>query len=101
MIPATTRPQINARADMIANAANRYLPIWIRVGCLARVHTDAAGHARFATGQLGRELDDLTPQQISAALATAKARRWIDPTSTARCVVLPDCGRNPCEEKHP
>jgi hypothetical protein len=97
MSTAVTYPGV--RRDMAAQAANQALPTWHRIGCLARAGTNHHGHARFATGQLRRQLH-LTAQQTSEALAVAKARGWVDSTSTARCVVLPGHALNPCEENH-
>lgn len=90
---------VTVRAQMRVQAENADLDHWHRLGCLAWVHADQHGHARMATGQVARELG-LTVKQISAALETARNRGWVDPSSTARCLVLPGCASNPCEENH-
>lgn len=87
------------RSHMRMQADNTRLDHWHRLGCLAWVHADRSGHARFATGQVGRELG-LSVKQVSTAISKAKAKCWIDPCSTARCIVLTGHALNPCEERH-
>lgn len=91
---------VAVRVLMQTMADNYDLDQWHRLGCLAWVHADQYGHARLATGQASRELG-LSVNQISEAIATARRRGWLDPSSTARCLVLPGCALNPCEERHP
>lgn len=75
------------------------LPAWVRIGCLAWARADLQGHARLGTGQLGRTLG-MTPDSVARALRVARDHGWIDPTSTARCLVLPGCASARCEERH-
>jgi hypothetical protein len=91
--------QFSARAIMLTLSDNPALEAWHRIGCLAWYRTDQDGHAKFATGELARRLN-LKPGQVSDALAVARRRGWVDPVSHARCVVLPGCADNPCEERH-
>lgn len=96
----TTLPaSVNARTDMQVQADNDHIEHWHRLGCLARARTDQHGHARMATGQASRELG-LSVNQVTDAIAVARRRGWLDPASTARCLVLPGCANNPCEEQH-
>lgn len=89
----------SVRATMNDLAATS-LPGWVRVGCLAWALADTnTGHARFATGELRRVLG-LSSSRTSDALAIARMHGWIDPASSARCIVLPGCSLNPCEEQH-
>lgn len=89
----------SARTTMDQLARDDRLDHWHRLGCLAWVFAANDGHARLATGQAARELG-LTVRQISDALDIARRRGWLDPTSTARCLVLPGCGGHSCEERH-
>lgn len=91
-------PVVSVRVTM-ADLAAAELPAWVRIGCLAWSLADQTGHARLATGQLRTSLG-LSAQQTTDALAVARSRGWIDPCSTARCVVLPGCGPARCEERH-
>jgi hypothetical protein len=90
---------VTVRAQMRVQSENVDLEHWHRLGCLAWVHADQHGHARMATGQAGRELC-LSVNQVTDAIAVARRRGWLDPASTARCLVLPGCASNPCEESH-
>ncbi|WP_323793810.1 hypothetical protein [Nocardioides sp.] len=90
---------ITARAVHRCQADNVRLDQWQRVGFLAMSLTDQHGHARMATGQIGRELG-LSVNQVSDAIATARNRGLLDPASHARCLVLVGCASNPCEENH-
>lgn len=95
----TLTSPFSARGLMLTLATNPELPTWHRVGCIAWHRADQGGHARFSTGELSRCLG-LTRGQVSDALAVARRRGWVDQTSNARCVVLPGCALNPCEERH-
>lgn len=90
---------VSVRVDMRTAADNAKAPHWFRLGALARVHTNEHGHAPMREGQIARELR-LTVRQVSNAITSAKAIGWIDPSSTARCLVLPDQALSPCEERH-
>lgn len=97
----TLHAPVELRTVMRRLARNPVLPTWVRVGCYAWAKADpTTGHATLATSELRRHLH-ASPQQISEAIARAKTRSWIDPTSSARCLVLPGFGDNPCEEHHP
>lgn len=84
---------------MNRSAVTGDLPAWVRVGCAAWATAEPSGHARFGVGQLRRILG-LSPQQLTDAIAVARSRGWVDQASTARCIVLPGCSLNPCEERH-
>ena len=90
---------VSVRAMMLEQAYQTSLPMWVRIGCLAWACANNHGHAPFSRGEL-RSWFDLRPATLSQSLTTARRLKWIDPTSTARCLVLPGCGLNPCEETH-
>jgi hypothetical protein len=90
---------VEVRATHLELAQQASLPAWVRLQCLAWAYAERNGHAPFATTEL-RQYLGLTPARLSQSLATARGLGWIDPTSTARCLVLPGCGINPCEGIH-
>lgn len=90
----------SSRQIMATIAASPGAPVWLRVGCLAWSRHDGTGHARLATGELGRLLGGLSPAHTSNALAQARDRGWVDACSTSRCIVIPGVGPERCEERH-
>ena len=94
-----TSTPVSVRATMSDLSRGYGLPSWVRLGCLAWSLAGPDGHAPLQPGQLARALG-LSPSATSNALTAARERGFIDESSTARCVVLPGFGDNPCEAVH-
>ena len=70
---------------------NRGLALWVRVGLYAQEHAGPDRTVTLKPRQLLRALDEtliLQPSSVSRAINTAVARGVLDPTSTARRLVV-------------
>lgn len=87
------------REALRCQAANPRLPLWVRVCAYAVAHA-THGHARLYTG----ELRDLEPTASGPAMSDAIRRAvrngWLDPRSSARCLVLVGAGAGRCGAAH-
>lgn len=79
-------------------AADKSLPLWIRLSALAFACHRANGHANFKTGELeillgkpglSGQWDRVPATSVSRAIAAAKKAGWIADESNARCLVVP------------
>lgn len=71
--------------------ASRGGPLWLQVVEYAREHADPEGVVVLEPWQLRRALDPfmiMDPSQFSRAIRTAEQRGYLDPSSTARRLVL-------------
>lgn len=69
-------------------AADTRLPLWQRVAFLAYGSIRANGHATFPKGELARKFD-VSSQEISHAIRTAKDRNFLSRESKSECLVVP------------
>jgi hypothetical protein len=70
-------------------AADAQLPLWIRVVAYAEANAHPDGHCPLTPEQLHHGLDPtLSKGAVSRAIARAVAYGWLNPTSSARCLVL-------------
>jgi hypothetical protein len=76
------------QSTWLARAHDASLPLWLRVAALAFGCHEANGHAKFPTGYLVAVLSK-SSAEVSRAIASAKAKGWIDKASNARCLVVP------------
>lgn len=81
-------------------ATSPRLPGWLRIALWCWSHANHRGHARAWPSQLREELMFTSSQDVSRAIDLARQRGLVDPTSTARCVVLPGQGHHACESSH-
>lgn len=66
------------------------LPTWQRIAFLALARHKADGHADFARGELARLLGEPPKKNnLNRELRQAVQYGWLDPSSCARCLVLP------------
>lgn len=99
MRPVVLVERVNVRAEHAAHVDNPGLPRWAQVWCWAWANADEHGHARTAHGELRRALGS-SAQAVSAAIADARRRGLLDPTSSSRCLVLVGHSVAPCEVEH-
>lgn len=70
------------------------LPLWLRVVAYAEAHHDESGHAPLYPEQLRTAIDSgdrtIPAQEVSRAIRWAIRRGFLDPSSSARCLVLVD-----------
>ncbi|GAB3663513.1 hypothetical protein GCM10027596_26780 [Nocardioides korecus] len=79
---------------------NPQLPLWMRVAAYAEAHANRHGHCPLTPEQLHRGIDPTLPKSsISEAIRRAITVRWLDPASTARCLIL--AGYNPADPRCP
>jgi hypothetical protein len=70
------------------DARNADLDMWFRVFALAYSRIRANGHAVFLKGEIA-ELLGKPDYAISQAIRLAEKKKLLDPSSNARCLVLP------------
>lgn len=79
---------------------NPRLPLWLRIACLAYGSHRANGHAPLSLGDIGLALATIdtatgecwepSRQNINRGILVAVDYGFIDPTSGARCLVVPE-----------
>lgn len=79
--------------------ANRQLPLWLRVACLAYGRHEPNGHAMFGRGELawilgtppkdGEPFKRVDRTQIRDAIRLAVKHEWLAEGSCSECLVVP------------
>lgn len=84
-------PGVYAYQDWLRDIAVRGAGMahWQQVAFLAWCRGRDNGHANFAQGEIGKMLG-LSKTAVSQEIKKAKTFGWLDPSSTARCLVWPD-----------